>query len=95
MGFLRMSAGAIVWALHFGAIYFFTALACARGFPGAISWVAGAATLAALAAAAYIVAHAFPGRADFSEWMKASIAGVAIIAIVFEGIALVMVPPCR
>jgi hypothetical protein len=95
MGFLRMSAGAIVWAAHFAALYGFTALACARGFPDAISWVAGAATLAALAAAGYVVARAFPGRADFSEWMTAAIAGVAIVAIVFEGIALAMVPACR
>jgi hypothetical protein len=95
MEFLGMSAGAIVWAAHFMALYAFTALACARGFPGAIPWFAGAATLVALVAAGVIVARAFPRRAGFAPWMTASIAGVAIVAIVFEAIAVAIVPPCR
>ena len=28
-------AGLLIWAFHFGAIYAFQALACARGFAGA------------------------------------------------------------
>lgn len=90
-----MSSGAMVWAVHFAALYGFTTLACARGFPAAIPWVAGAATLAALATVSVIIAGSFPGRARFVSWMTAAIAGVALIAIAFESLALAMVPACR
>ncbi|MDQ3025893.1 MAG: hypothetical protein M3R58_05250 [Pseudomonadota bacterium] len=93
--FLRMASGAIVWAAHFTVLYGFTALACTRGFSGAIPWVTGAATLTALGAASVIVATSFPARAHFTAWMTAAIAGLASVAIVFEGLAIVMVPACR
>lgn len=95
MAFLRMGSGAIVWAAHFAVLYSFTALACARGFPGWIPWVGGVATFAALGAAALIIARSFPGRAQFVSWMTAAIAGLAVIAIAFESLTLVMVPACR
>lgn len=90
-----MSLGVLVWAAHFTVLYGFTALACARGFAPAIPWVTGAATLVALAAAIAIAAMSFPGRAHFVSWMTAAVAGVAAIAIAFEGLAIVMVPACR
>ncbi len=90
-----MASGAIVWAAHFTVLYGFTALACARGFSAAIPWVTGAATLAALGAAAVIIARSIPSRAHFVSWMTAAIAGLAGVAIVFEGLAIVMVPACR
>lgn len=90
-----MSLGVLVWAAHFSVLYGFTALACARGFAPAIPWVTGLATLAALAAAVAIAAWSFPGRARFASWMTAAIAGLAAVAIVFEGLAIVMVPACR
>jgi hypothetical protein len=46
-----MAYGPALWALHFAALYGFTALACARGFAGAVPWVIAAATLAIAAAA--------------------------------------------
>ena len=52
MGFvattLRMTAGIIVWAVHFAAIYGYAALACARGFAVPVPAVVGIATILAL-----------------------------------------------
>lgn len=95
MGLLRMSAGIAVWAAHFALLYGFTSFACARGPIAAIPWVAGAATFVALAAVAAIVVRSFPARARFAPWMTAAIAGLAAIAIVFEALAVAMVPACR
>jgi hypothetical protein len=86
---LRMSSGVIVWALHFTAIYGFTALACARGFGASAPWVVGALTLLAAAAAiGIIVTHL---SSEFSRWISAAVAGAALIAIVWEGLTAFMV----
>jgi len=90
-----MSWGAIAWAVHFGLLYGVTSLACARGLGGVVPWIAGAVTIAALLASGAIVAIALPDRARFASWMTAAIAGIAAIAIAFEGLAVVMVPTCR
>lgn len=95
MGALKISSGILVWGAHFTVLYGFTALACARGFPGMIPWVAGAATVAAFAAAAFILAISFPHRARFVPWLTGAVAALAAIAIAFEGVALAMVPACR
>jgi hypothetical protein len=95
MEMLRMSWGAIAWAAHFGLLYGVTSIACARGLGGVVPWIAGGLTTAALGAVAAVVAIAFPDRARFESWMTAAIAGVAAIAIAFEGLAVVMVPTCR
>ena len=95
MDALRISSGILVWGAHFAVLYGFTALACARGFPGAIPWVAGAATVVALGAAAFVLAISIPHRARFVPWLSGAIAAVAAVAIAFEGLALAMVPACR
>jgi hypothetical protein len=90
---LRMSSGAIVWVLHFAAIYGFTALACARGFGGAASWVVGAATL--LAALLVLVIIVKNLEREFTRWISAAIAGAALVAIVWEGLTPLLVRhPC-
>jgi hypothetical protein len=89
---LRMSLGVALWALHFAVVYGFTAIACARGFGGAAPWVVGVATAAAAAAAvAIILAHLSP---EFTRWMTAAVAGVALVAIVWEGIPALIIPTC-
>jgi hypothetical protein len=92
MSALRMSSGAMVWALHFAVIYGFTGLACARGFGAAVPWAVGAASVvAALAAIAIIVTHLSP---EFTRWMTAAIAGCALLAILWEALAALLAPPC-
>jgi hypothetical protein len=87
MPFIRMSSGAIVWAAHFMAIYGITALACARGSPATVPWAIGIATALALAAIAIIVFN-------FRDWMSAAVAGLALLAIVWEAIPVLVVPAC-
>jgi hypothetical protein len=91
---LWIPSGIVVWALHFGALYGFTALACARGFAGALPWVAAAATLAAVVAAALILALGLRRRQDFAGWMTLSVAAFALAAIAFQTIPLFIVPAC-
>ena len=90
---LRIGAGAIVWALHFAAIYGLTALACARGFPSAVPWAIGIATALAAAAAAAIIALALRNP-DFAGWMAAAVAGLALLAIVWQAFPVLMLPAC-
>jgi hypothetical protein len=91
---LWMSSGAIVWALHFGALYGFAALACARGFGGAVPWVSLATTLAALGAIAVIAVRHVPRRGEFTAWLALSAAGLALVAVVYETIPIFIVPVC-
>jgi hypothetical protein len=91
---LRMSAGAIVWAVHFTVLYGFAALACARGFAGAVPWVAGAASGLALAALLLVLLRTRPQRGEFESWLAFSIAAFALVGIVFETVSVYLVRPC-
>lgn len=99
---LRMSSGVLIWAAHFLAIYGFTAIACARGFAsaqwlgmGVLPLTIGAATAVAASALAAIVVQAMrTGRSSFTEWMAAALAGLALIAVLWEGLAVLLVPGC-
>ena len=89
---MTMFYGVMVWALHFAVIYGFTGLACARSFGAAVPWTVGAATLVAAAAAiAIIVKHL---SSEFTQWMTAAVACVALLAILWEALAALLVPPC-
>jgi hypothetical protein len=100
---LHMFAGVIVWAVHFTAIYSFTALACARGFAqmqwlgmGVVTWVIGGATLVAATATLVILVPALrTARRSFESWMAAGIAALALIAILWETLPVMMLPVCR
>ena len=104
---LRMSAGVIVWAVHFAVIYGFAGYACARGLPGPVPWVVGIATLVAAAACVAIAAGAlFPdeglgmpwrraGERRFPAWMSASLALFALVAVVWEALPILWVAPCH
>ena len=100
---LRLSAGIIIWALHFGAIYGYTGLACARRFHAqgetlvaAIPWVIGISTIVAAAAAVPFIARFQPARGgeSFIGWMSAALAALALAAIVLEGLTFLWLPAC-
>ena len=100
---LRISAGAVIWAVHFTVVYGYTGLACARGFTDegtgwitAIPWVIGIATAVAGALTLPFIAPAVRARrsASFIDWMTAGVAAFALNAIVLEGIAVIWVPVC-
>ena len=99
---LRISSGVIIWALHFLAIYGFVALVCARELAG-VRWLGigvaplaiGVATLIAAAALiAMIVSAMRRGASSFTEWMTAALATLGLIAVVWESLAVLMVPTC-
>jgi hypothetical protein len=100
---LRMFSGALIWAVHFIAIYGFTTLACARGFAtmqwlgvGIVAWAIGAATMIALVAAVAVAVYAtrtVPVN-GFTEWITAGVAALAALAIVWEALPAIMVPAC-
>jgi hypothetical protein len=92
MAALRISLGVVLWALHFTLVYGFTALACARGFGASAPWFVLAATVVAAAAAIAIIATHL--SAEFTRWMTASVAGLALLAIVWEGLSPLWAPPC-
>jgi hypothetical protein len=94
MAGLWIASGALVWAAHFTALYGFTALACGRGFAGAVPWVAGGATLAAIGALGLIAWRHRGRRDEFNAWLTLALAGLALLAVVYETVPLFIVPIC-
>jgi hypothetical protein len=89
---LRMSAGAIVWAIHFGVIYGLTAAACARNFAPLVPWIVGIS--GAVAAAALLILMTLPGDPAFERWLTVGVAAAALIAVFWESIGAFVVPLC-
>jgi hypothetical protein len=89
-----IAGGVLVWALHFGALYGFTALACARGFANTVPWFAGFAALAALFAMLLIIARNVPRRAEFESWMALAVAALASVGIAYGTFSVYLVRPC-
>lgn len=89
-----MAAGMAVWALHFAAIYGFTGLACARQWEAQVPWAVGGATLLAAAATGLVVLKGWRGRAIFTGWLTAATAALSLLAILWEGLSVLGVPPC-
>jgi hypothetical protein len=87
-----LSAGAAIWAVHFGALYGMTAVACARGLSEAVPWTVaiGGATAAALLLT--VIARA--RRGTFVGWIAAASAAAALFAVVLESAAGLLMPPC-
>lgn len=89
-----VTAGIVIWAAHFMAIYAFTALACARGFAQLVpSAIAGAGVVAGTLLVA-IMLRGWMGRAHFEHWLSGAIALFALIAVVYESIPAWAVPTC-
>jgi hypothetical protein len=91
---LTLSAGVIIWALHFAAIYGITALACARGWEGLVPPAIAGATAVAVVASIFVIASGWRRRGVFEYWLSATIAGFGLIAIVYEAIPVLVVPTC-
>ena len=100
-------AGTIIWAVHFTIIYGFASTACARGLGANLVplTVAAATGVAALAAAVVMVSslrRVGSGAADgdrapsgaFIHWITAAVAGMALVAMVLEGLMVALVPAC-
>ncbi len=97
-----MSAPLLIWAGHFLVIYALTAIACARSFGvGVVSSGIAAATLIATGAALFTIRAALSQRrreagdmAAFVRWMSAAAGGLALVAILWEALPVLIVPAC-
>jgi hypothetical protein len=91
---LWIASGAIVWALHFAAVYGLTALACARAFPRAVPWAVGAATLLGAGLSLALMVKGYRGRATFIGWMTGTVAALALVALLFEAVGAAVIRSC-
>lgn len=89
---LRILAGPLLWALHFAALYGFTALACARGGAAAIPWVAAVATLLLGGAVGLLMVKL--SKEQFIDWLSAALAALSLLAIVWQGLPVLLIALC-
>lgn len=89
-----ISGGGVAWAVHFAALYGFAALACARGFAGAIPWFTAGATLLAALASGAVLLVGWRRRGSFQGWLGASFAALALVAIAWQAVPVYIVPLC-
>ncbi len=105
-----LGGGLSVWAAHFTILYAFNALACARGAaraqvgePNLVAVVATGATMAAAVALTFVIVVAIrtpvaaahrndPAR--FLRFISIAGAGLAGVAIIFNLLAALLIPPC-
>lgn len=91
---LRVTSGGFAWVAHFAVVYGVTALACARGASQLVPWVVAGASVVAAAACLAVVFIGWKEAGAFERWLSRALAGVALLAIVFETLPLLVVPPC-
>ncbi len=87
-------AGIATWALHFALVYGGAALACARGVPHLVPWAIAAPTVLAAAALLALGLSARKAGEEFVHWVAAGIAAIALVAVAWEALAVLRVPPC-
>jgi hypothetical protein len=107
---LRMLAGFLIWAAHFGIVYVFTALVCARdartGATDASMIAVGiaAVTAVAIAAIATVLHHALQGawyrqareaHMPFLAWLTAAVAAYALLAVLWTALPALWGADCR
>jgi hypothetical protein len=105
---LALTAGPIIWALHFLVIYIVTALSCARHFydmewfgVGVVQLAIAAATVSSIAAIALILraVHRAFGRLSqeskhFALSMAVALSLLSILAILWDALPALIVPVC-
>jgi len=107
----RLWVAPLVWAAHFLAIYAFTALACERNIAtegwfgvGIVTWFIAATTLAAVTVLLVTIglavrdgarAHSSPTPSAFIHWLTAALAGLVLLAVLWETLLpVLLVPVC-
>jgi uncharacterized membrane protein HdeD (DUF308 family) len=90
----RLALPVAVWGAHFAIVYGVTSFACARASPQAVPWAIGLATLAAGTFMVVTMAREWPRRDDFVAWLALALAAIALVAIVWEALPVLMVPAC-
>lgn len=105
----RLYIGPLAWAIHFLAIYGFTALACARDIAagafgvGIVAWFVGAATVLAVVVLGFTIWFAaregshgapLPDPSGFVHWLTLAMAALAMLAVVWEALPLMFLKHC-
>lgn len=98
-------SGLLVWTVHFVFIYGFVGLACARPWGtaaalgvGLVPLVVGLATLLAAAAIPAILVLGRlrgDGANRFLDRLALAIGLLALLAVIWEGAAILVVPACQ
>lgn len=102
---LLLFAGPLVWAVHFVAIYGLTGVVCARagsagrwlGWPWEAWAIVAAGLVATAALAACVRSRPRSELADnrrFLRWTSLALCALALLAIVWETLAVLLVPGC-
>lgn len=91
----RISAGVVVWALHFALLYGVTSVACSRGAAAAAGPVIAVATAVAVALLLPIIVLAWRRRAEFEAGLGAALGGFALIGVLWNALPLLFVPACQ
>lgn len=110
---LFMIGGLLIWGTHFGLVYAFNSLACARHFAGENYFGFGivpltvvGTTVVALAGVLVVLFLALwrrgPARAshdqkpvnDFMRYTTMTIAALSFVAIAWNALPALIVPPC-
>lgn len=103
---LRMFSGPLIWGVHFLAIYVFTAIACARrtfnpDWVAALPWAVFAMTLLAAAALLAMIIQAIRANkhnrddaSSFIPWATAAFAALALLAVIWETLPVLLLPIC-
>jgi hypothetical protein len=98
---LRLLSGILIWAAHFLVIYAMTGIVCARAnWIELLPWGIGAASAIAVAgvlAILFVSLREISGAEEtsrFLRWMTTAFAMLALIAIIWEALPVVMVPIC-
>ena len=107
---LRIGAGFLIWAVHFGAVYVYVALVCARGDPQA-QWLGLSAMRVTIALMTFIAVGALMaafrqsvrGRwrveaqragQPFIAWLSAAITAYGLIAVLWSALPTLWVAAC-
>ncbi|MFC4174297.1 hypothetical protein ACFOYU_19985 [Microvirga sp. GCM10011540] len=110
---LFMTGGLLIWGAHFGLVYIFNSLACARQFVGLsylgigiVPLTVTGATVVALAGVVAVLLLALwrrgPARAPqhekpvdgFMRYTTITTAALSFVAIAWNGLPALIVPPC-
>lgn len=104
--FFPILAGPLIWGAHFLFVYGVNGVSCARPTLGQIwlgasisSWIIAVAGVVAVAAmgVVYLRVRARPPHAGdpaFVIWLAGALSALSAVAVVWETLPVLLVPPC-
>ncbi|MEO5771527.1 MAG: hypothetical protein ABIQ29_05610 [Burkholderiaceae bacterium] len=90
----RLSAGVVVWAVHFGLRYGISSLACAADRPNLALWGIAVSTAVALAALSAIVLQGWWQHTHFERWLQAALGLFALSGVLLNALPVLVLEVC-